>query len=160
MRPFFKRAGIAAVALSLAMPVTAADDVDNGDFAVAEPQNGAAMPPPSEETLIFTGQDEKPLTPSKNGFREGVDSVVAGARAFSSWLGPEVWVVLIAGFGLVGFVVRRSETVLRFEPRRGDEPKRRTAPPEDRPAASAPDASTPPHSGSDPAPSAPPDPVE
>lgn len=151
----------AAVGLLLAAPVTAAD---NGSFAVeqADANNvSAVVPPPSEEALIFTGQDEKPLTPSRNGFREGVDSMVAGAKAFSSWLGPEVWIILIAGFGLVGFVVRRSERVLRFEPRRDDEEiTRRKDRPEHRSAESAPDASTPPHSGNDPAPSARQDPVE
>jgi hypothetical protein len=148
----------AAACLLFAQPVAAADDVDNGSFAVEQADN-VIVAPPSEETLIFTGQDEKPLTPSGNGFREGVDSVVAGAKAFSSWMGPEVWIILIAGFGLVGFVLRRSERVLRFEPRRED-PIDRTDRPEDRSVASGPDASTPPRSDSDPAPSARPDPVE
>jgi hypothetical protein len=150
---------IAAASLMLAQPALAADDVENGSFAIEQADN-SAVPAPSEEALIFTGQDEKPLTPSKNGFREGVDSVVAGARAFSSWMGPETWIFLILGFGLVGFVVRRSERVLRFEPRRDDDATDRTDHPEHPPARSAPDASTPPHSGSDPAPSARPGPVE
>ncbi len=154
---------LAAIGFLLVAPVTAADDVDNGSFAVEQAdanQAGAVVPPPSEETLIFTGQDEKPLTPSRNGFRGGVDSVVAGAKAFSSWMGPEVWIILIAGFGLVGFVLRRSERVLRFEPRREEPPIDRTGHPEDRSAGSVRDASTPPHSDSDPAPSAPQDQAE
>ena len=154
---------LAAACLFIAAPVMAADDVDNGSFVVEHADNAAdnaIMPPPSEETLIFTGQDEKPLTPSRNGFRGGVDSVVAGAKAFSSWMGPEVWIILIAGFGLVGFVLRRSERVLRFEPRREEPPIDRTGHPEDRSAGSVRDASTPPHSDSDPAPSAPQDQAE
>jgi hypothetical protein len=107
----------AAACLLIAVPVIAADDVDNGSFVVADNANNA-MPTPSEEALIFTGQDEKPLTPARNGFRQGVDNVVAGARAFSTWMGPETWLILIGGFALVGFAVRRSERVLRFEPRR------------------------------------------
>ena len=133
------------------------DDTLSDNAAVVE---NVALPSPSEETLIFTGRDEKPLTPSKNGFSDGVASVVSGAKAFSSLLGPETWAILISGFGLVGFVVRRSERVLRFEPRRDDDASRRTGRPEDASAGSAPDASTPPHSGSDPAPSAPQAPVE
>jgi hypothetical protein len=152
------RRGALAALLLLTTPVIAAEDVDNGSFA-AKADNGEAdnsvVPTPSEETLIFTGQDEKPLTPSRNGFREGVDSVVAGAKAFSSWMGPEVWITLIGGFALVGFVLRRSERVLRFEPRRDDDDaSRRTDHPEYRSAGSGPDASTPPRSDSDPAPSA------
>ena len=114
---------LAAACLFIAAPVVAADDADNGSFVVAEEAN-SVVPAPSEEALIFTGQDEKPLTPARNGFRESVDDVVAGARAFSSWMGPETWLILIGGFGLVGLVVRRSERVLRFEPRREehDEP--------------------------------------
>jgi hypothetical protein len=145
---------IAAASLLFAQPARAADDVDNSSFAVEQAEN-ASVPAPSEETLVFTGQDEKPLTPSKNGFREGVESVVASARAFSSWLGPETWIALIAGFGLVGFVVRRSERVLRFEPRRDDPATDRRDRPEDRSAASDPA-----HSDSDPAPSARRDPTE
>ena len=110
---------LAAACLLLTAPALAAEDADNGSFAAVEVDN-AIIPPPSEEALVFTGQDEKPLTPSRNGFRESVDDVVAGAKAFSSWMGPETWVFLILGFGLVGFVVRRSERVLRFEPRRDD----------------------------------------
>ena len=115
--PIIRFAALAVALVACPPPAIAANDVDNGSFAGIE-ANNATVPPPSEEALIFTGQDEKPLTPSKNGFREGVDSVVAGARAFSSWIGPETWIFLILGFGLVGFVVRRSERVLRFEPRR------------------------------------------
>ena len=156
---------LAAAFLVIAGPVhaAAADDVDNGSFVVEQADNAAdnaIIPPPSEEALVFTGRDEKPLTPSRNGFRGGVDSVVAGAKAFSSWMGPEVWIILIAGFGLVGFVLRRSERVLRFEPRRDTDVTDRTDRPEHRSAGSAPDASTPPRSDSDPAPSARPDPVE
>ena len=154
---------IAAGCLLVAQPVRATEDVDNGSFAVEQADNAAdnvIVPPPSEETLIFTGQDEKPLTPSRNGFREGVDSVVASAKAFSSWMGPDVWIILIAGFGLVGFVLRRSERVLRFEPRREEPPIDRTDRPEHRSAGSGPDASTRPRSDSDPVPSAPQDPVE
>jgi hypothetical protein len=147
----------AAGCLLLAIPAVAAQNADNASFATDQADN-SIIPAPSEEALIFTGQDERPLTPSKNGFREGVDSVVAGAKAFSSWLGPETWIALIAGFGLVGFVVRRSERVLRFEPRR--DAIDRIDPPERPTAASAPDASTPPHSDSDPAPSLPQAPTE
>ncbi len=148
----------AAACLFIAAPVIAADDGDNGNFVVAEDAN-SVVPPPSEEALIFTGQDEKPLTPARNGFREGVDSVVSGAKTFSSWLGPEVWAIVIAGFGLIGFVLRRSERVLRFEPRR-EGPIDQTVHPEHRSAGSGPDASTPPRSDNDPAPSAPRDPTE
>jgi hypothetical protein len=151
------RLGALLLALTFSGPVLATEDVDNSSFATDLAENATA-PLPSEEALVFTGRDEKPLTPSRNGFREGVDNVVAGARAFSSWLGPETWVFLILGFGVVGLVVRRSERVLRFEPQR--EPIDRTNPPEHRLAESGPDASTPPHSGSDPAPSARRDPIE
>ena len=149
---------LAAACLLLTAPALAADDAGNGSFAAVEADN-AIIPPPSEEALVFTGQDEKPLTPSRNGFRESVDDVVAGAKAFSSWMGPEIWIFLILGFGVVGFVVRRSERVLRFEPRR-DDAIDRTDRPEHRSAGSGPDASTPPRSDSDPAPSARPDRVE
>ena len=149
---------IAAACLFICAPTFAADDVDNGSFAVVQADN-AIIPPPSDEALVFTGQDEKPLTPSRNGFREGVDDVVAGAKVFSTWMGPETWVFLILGFGLVGFVVRRSERVLRFEPRR-DDAIDQTDHPEHRSAGAGPDASNPPHSDSDPAPSARPDRVE
>lgn len=142
---------IVAACLCIAAPVVAADDADNGTFVAAEESN-SAVPAPSEEALVFTGRDEQPLTPARNGFRQGVDDVVAGAQAISSYMGPEIWLILIGGFGLVGFVVRRSERVLRFEPRR--DVIDRTDPPEHRSVASAPDASTPPHSDSDPAPSA------
>ena len=150
---------LAAALLMTATSANAAEDVDNGSFTVEQPDN-AVIPPPSEEALIFTGRDERPLTPSKNGFADSVDSVVSGAKAFSSLMGPETWVILIVGFGLVGFVVRRSERVLRFEPRRDDDATRQTVHPERRSAGSPPDASTPPHSGSDPAPSARPDQAE
>ncbi len=150
---------LAAACLMLCAPALAAEDADNGSFAAVEADN-AIIPPPSEEALVFTGQDEKPLTPSRNGFRESVDDVVAGAKAFSTWMGPETWIFLILGFGLVGFVVRRSERVLRFEPRRDEDVSRRTDRPEHRSAGSGPDASTPPHSDSDPAPSARPDQAE
>lgn len=144
--------GAIAVFLAFfACPALAVEDVEQGNFVVEQTDN-SAVPPPSEEALVFTGRDEKPLTPSRNGFREGVDSVVAGAQALSSWLGPETWVFLIVGFGVVGFVVRSSERVLRFEPRR--DAIDRTDHPEDRTAASGRDASTRLHSGSDPAPSA------
>ena len=149
--PIIRFAALAAALLACAPSAIAANDVDNGSFAVIE-ANNATVPPPSEEALIFTGQDEKPLTPSRDGFRGGVDSVVSGAKAFSTWMGPETWIFLILGFGVVGFVVRRSERVLRFEPRR--DVTDQTNHPEHRSAGSGPDASTPPHSGSDPAPSA------
>jgi hypothetical protein len=153
------RFGALAAAWLLAVsPVLAAEEADNASFVVEPPDNGV-IPAPSEEALVFTGQDEKPLTPSRNGFREGVDSVVAGARTFSSWLGPETWAFLILGFGVVGFVVRRSERVLRFEPRR-DDPIDRTDHPEDQLADSGRDASIPPHSDNVPAPSARPDRAE
>jgi hypothetical protein len=140
----------AAACLFIAAPVIAADDdLDNGSFVVGDNANDV-VPAPSEEALIFTGQDEKPLTPARNGFREGMNSVVSGARTFSSWMGPEVWVIVIAGFGLIGFVLRRSERVLRFEPRR--DPIDQTDHPEHPTAGSGPDASTRPRSGSDPAP--------
>ena len=146
------RRGASAVILMLwACPALAVEDVEPSNFTV-ETTGNSVVPPPSEEALVFTGRDEKPLTPSRNGFREGVDNVVAGAQAISSWLGPETWMLLIVGFGVVGFVVRSSERVLRFEPRR--DTIDRTDHPEDRTAASSPDASTRPHSGSDPAPSA------
>ena len=146
------RHGAIAVLLALCVcPALAVEDVEQSDFVVEQADN-SAVPPPSEEALVFTGRDEKPLTPSRNGFREGVDSVFAGAQALSSWLGPETWLFLIAGFGVVGFVVRSSERVLRFEPRR--DAIDRTDHPEDQKAASGPDASTRPHLGSDPAPSA------
>ncbi len=147
----------AAAGLLLCAPALAANDSDNGSFAAVEADN-VIVPLPSEEALVFTGQDEKPLTPSRNGFRESVDEVVAGARAFSTWMGPETWIFLILGFGVVGFVVRRSERVLRFEPRR--DVTDRTDHPEDRSAGSDPDASSRPHSDSDPAPSARPDQAE
>lgn len=145
---------LAAASLMLCAPAFAAEDADTGSFATVEADN-AIIPPPSEEALIFTGRDEKPLTPSRNGFRESVDDVVAGAKAFSTWMGPETWIFLIVGFGLVGFVVRRSERVLWFEPNRDDpreDPIDRTDHPEHRSAGSGPDASTRPHSGNDPAP--------
>ena len=149
--PTIRFAALATALVACAPPAMAAEDVDNGSFAGIE-ANNATVPPPSEEALIFTGQDEKPLTPSQDGFRGGVDSVVSGAKAFSTWMGPETWIFLILGFGVVGFVVRRSERVLRFEPRR--DVTDQTNHPEHRSAGSGPDASTPPHSGSDPAPSA------
>ncbi len=151
------RCGALAALLLCAAPALAAGEPDNGNFVVEEPTN-SIVPAPSEEALVFTGQDEKPLTPSRNGFRESVDEVVAGARAFSTWMGPETWIFLILGFGVVGFVVRRSERVLRFEPRR--DVTDRTDHPEDRSAGSDPDASSRLHSGSDPAPSARPDQAE
>ncbi len=144
---------LAAVALLGAGPVLSAEDNETGNFSIEQNQS-SAVPPLSEEALVFTGRDEKPLTPSRNGFRESVDNVVAGARAFSSWMGPETWAFLIVGFGVVGFVVRRSERVLRFEPRREAAAIDRTDHPEGHSAASDPDASSRPHSGSDPAPSA------
>ena len=150
---------LAAALLLTATSAIATEDVDNGTFTVEQPDN-AVISPPSEEALIFTGRDERPLTPSKNGFANSVDSVVSGAKAFSSLMGPETWIILIVGFGLVGFVVRRSERVLRFEPRRDDDATRRTVHPEHRSAGSTQDASTPPHSGSDPAPSGRPDQAE
>lgn len=156
------RLGLVAAWLVVACPAIAAEDVDNGSFAaIAEPDN-AIVPPPSEEALIFTGRDERPLTPSKNGFSEGVDSVVSGAKVFSTLMGPETWAILIGGFALVGFAVRRSERVLRFEPRRDAEEtsSRRTVHPERSQAGSGRDVSIPPRSGSDPAPSAPPAPIE
>lgn len=143
----------AAACLLIAAPVIAADEPDNASFAGIEVGDNAVVLSPSEEALVFTGQDQKPLTPARNGFREGVDSVVSGARTFSSWLGPEIWITLIAGFGLLGYVLRRSERVLRFEPNR-DDPIDQTDHPEHRSAGSGPDASSPPHSDSDPAPSA------
>ena len=143
---------LAAALLWFANPAIAADDVDNGSFVVADADN-RIVPPPSEEALIFTGQDEKPLTPSRDGFRGGVDTVVSGAKAFSTWMGPETWIFLILGFGVVGLVVRRTERVLRFEPRR-DDVTDRTDHPEHRSAESGQDASTRPHSDNDPAPSA------
>jgi hypothetical protein len=152
MGTMIMRFGVTAAAcLMLCAPALAVEDADNGSFAAVEAGN-TVIPPPSEEALVFTGQDEKPLTPSPNGFRESVDEVVAGAKAFSTWMGPETWIFLILGFGLVGFVVRRSERVLRFEPNR-DDPIDRTDHPEHRSAGSGPDASTPPHSDNDPAPS-------
>ncbi len=160
--PVFRLGAFAALCLLVAGPVRAADDADNSDFTVVESDN-AIIPPPSEEALVFTGQDEKPLTPPRNGFRGGIDNVVAGARAFSSWMGPETWMILIGGFALVGFAVRRSERVLRFEPNREnprDDPIDRTDHPEHPKVASGPDASSPLHSGSDPAPSARPDQAE
>ncbi len=146
-----RRSAIVALLALYACPAVAVEDIEPGNFAVEQTQN-SAVPAPSEEALVFTGQDEKPLTPSRNGFRGGVDSVVAGAQAISSWLGPETWAFLIVGFGVVGFVVRSSERVLRFEPRR--DVIDRTDHPEDRSAASGPDASSRPHSDSDRAPSA------
>lgn len=148
-----------AALLAGGLPAGAADGVDDESGFVLNESGNSAAPRPSEEALIFTGQDEAPLTPSGDGFRDGVESVVSGAQAFSSWLGPETWAILIGGFALVGFAVRRSERVLRFEPRR-DPVTDRTDHPEDRSAGSAPDASTPPHSGSDRAPSAPQAPTE
>ena len=82
--PIIHFAVLAAALLACAPPAIAANDVDNGSFAGIE-ANNATVPPPSEEALVFTGQDEKPLTPSRDGFRSGVDSVVSGAKAFSTW---------------------------------------------------------------------------
>ena len=152
-----RHGAIAALLAVCACPAYAVEEIEPGNFSSEQPDN-SAVPAPSEEALVFTGQDEKPLTPSRNGFRGGVDSVVASAQAISSWLGPETWILLIVGFGVVGFVVRSSERVLRFEPRR--DAIDRTDHPELAQVGSAPDASTPPHSGSDPAPSARPDRVE
>ena len=153
-----RHGAIAALLAVCACPAYAVEEIEPGNFASEQPHN-SAVPAPSEEALVFTGQDEKPLTPSRNGFRGGVDSVVASAQAISSWLGPETWILLIVGFGIVGFVVRSSERVLRFEPRR-DDAIDRTDHPEHRSAGLGRDASTPPRSDSDPAPSARPDRVE
>ena len=159
--PILRVYAAALACLLLAPPVHATEVVDNGSVAAQDNvADNAIAPPQSEEALVFTGRDEKPLTPSKNGFADSVHNVVSGARAFSSLLGPETWLILIGGFGLVGFVVRRSERVLRFEPRRDEDTTRRTDRPEHHSAESGPDASTPPHSGNDPAPSAPQAPVE
>ena len=150
----------AAAWLLAATPVLAVENDDEVSFATENVASNAVVAPPSEEALIFTGRDERPLTPSKNGFAHDVGNMVSGAKAFSTWLGPETWIILIAGFGLVGFVLRRSERVLRFEPRRDGDVTRRKDLPEDLSAASDQDASSHPRSGSGRAPSAPPDQAE
>ena len=141
-------------ALVVAAPARAVDPVTE-DTASSIHYDNSIQPELSEEGRIFTGQDVKPLTP--DNFSTRMDGAIAGAKSFASFLGPEVWALLIAGFGLVGFVIRRTERVLNFDT---EKTSRRTDRPEDRSAASTPDASTPPHSGSDPAPSARPDRVE
>jgi hypothetical protein len=136
------------LALTAAVPAHAADAVVAEDVSSIHYDN-SIQPELSEEGRIFTGQDVKPLTP--DNFSTRMDDAIAGAKGFASILGPEIWAILIAGFGLVGFVIRRSERVLKFDT---EDASRRTTPPADPPGDSAPDASTPPHSDSDPAPSA------
>lgn len=144
----------AAASLSVVMPALAIETTDGNVIALAD---NAGVPLPSEDALIFTGQDVKPLTPDNSGFSADVKSVIADAKAISSIMGPTTWAILIGGFALVGFALRRSERVLHFDT---EAASRRTDPPEDRSADSAPDASSRPHSGSDPALSARRDPVE
>jgi hypothetical protein len=141
------------LALVTAAPLHAVDQVT--DDAASIHYDNSIQPELSEEGRIFTGQDIKPLTP--DNFSTRVDGAIAGAKSFASFLGPEIWALLIAGSGLVGFVIRRTERVLNFDT---EKTSRRTDPPEDRSAGSARDASTRPHSGSDPAPSARPDQAE
>jgi hypothetical protein len=154
IRTLFLRLGLtAALALFVASPGAAQEAGDNSIVA-EEPGNApdnTIVPPPSEESLIFTGQDVKPLTPDNSGFSAQVDSVIDNAKAISSIMGPTTWAILILGFGLVGYALRRSERVLKFDTEKAS---RRTDPPEHRSAGSGPDASTHPHSDSDPAPSA------
>jgi hypothetical protein len=141
------------LALVMTAPLRAADPVTE-DVASIHYDN-SIQPELSEEGRIFTGQDVKPLTP--DNFSTRMDGAIEGAKSFASFLGPEIWALLIAGFGLVGFVIRRTERVLNFDT---EKPSRRTDHPEHSKAGSGPDASNPPHSDSDPAPSARPDPVE
>lgn len=148
------RLALAAACLSLGASAWSAEPVDEEFFTENEAVN--VIPPPSEEALIFTGEKVTPLTPSPT-FSQRMDTVLAEAKTFTSFLSPTIWAILIAGFALVGFVVRKSERVLHFDP---DAVSRRKARPEDASAGSAPDASTPPHSGTDPAPSAPRDQAE
>lgn len=126
----------------------AAATADPDDLASIHYDN-SIQPELSEEGRVFTGQDVKPLTP--DNFSTRMDGAIAEARSFASFLEPEIWAVLIGGFALVGFVIRRSERVLKFDT---EDASRRKAPPASTPAASDPDASTPPRSDSDPAPSA------
>jgi len=139
---------LALAAALLAAPALAAEPVDDEFFTENEAAN--IIPAPSEEALIFTGEKVRPLTP-KPTFSQRMEGVIAEAKTITSILSPTIWAILIAGFAFVGLILRKSERVLHFDP---DAPSRRKAHPEDASAGSDPDASTPPHSGSDPAPSA------
>ena len=127
------------------------------DNFAAENQSDVTLPTLSEEGRIFTGEDIRPLTPTDRSFSHRVESAIADAKSFASFMGPETWAMLIGGFALIGLAIRSSERVLHFDP---DARARRKGRPETPMAASDPDASTPPRSGSARAPSVPPDPVE
>ena len=150
-----RAARLALLAALLAMPALAQNTEPGGNFIAVDDDN-AAQPELSEEGRVYTGQETPPLTP--DNFATRMSDAIADAKAIASFMDPKIWAILIAGFGLVGFVIRRTEHVLKFDTEAGA--SRRTTPPEDRSAVSAPDASTPPHSDSDPAPSAPRAPVE
>lgn len=148
------RIALALLPLLLAAPAYA--DGENGNVLVATEGNVAAAEL-SEEGRVFIGEEpENPLAPQPT-LSARMDTAIQDAKDFASIMGPETWALLIGGFALVGYAIRRSERVLNFDTERAS---RRTTPPEDHSAGSAPNASTPPHSDSDPAPSAPRAPVE
>jgi hypothetical protein len=147
---------LALAVLPLLLATAAYADDEDGNLVLTAESNAAA-PELSEEARVFSGEEPaNPLAPHPS-FSARVDTAIKDARDFASFMGPETWAILIGGFALVGYAIRRSERVLNFDTERAS---RRTIPPEDRSAGSAPDASTPPHSDSDPAPSARRDPVE
>lgn len=149
-----RRIALALLPLLLAAPAYA--DGEDGNALVAAEGNAAAAEL-SEEGRVFAGEEPaNPLAPHPT-LSARMDTAIQDAKDFASIMGPETWALLIGGFALVGYAIRRSERVLNFDTERAS---RRTTPPEDRSAGSAPNASTPPHSDSDPAPSAPRAPVE
>jgi hypothetical protein len=139
---------LALLPLLLAGPAHA-DDEDGNLVLTAE--TNAAAPELSEEGRVFSGEEpENPLAPHPT-LSARVDTAIQDAKDFASFMGPETWAILIGGFALVGYAIRRSERVLNFDT---DAASRRKGRPEHRSAGSGPDASIPPYSGSDPAPSA------
>jgi hypothetical protein len=138
---------LALLPLLLAGPAHA-DDEDGNLVLTAE--TNAAAPELSEEGRVFSGEEpENPLAPHPT-LSARVDTAIQDAKDFASFMGPETWAILIGGFALVGYAIRRSERVLNFDT---DAASRRKDRPEHRSAGSGPDASIPPHSDSDPAPS-------
>jgi hypothetical protein len=150
------RRRFALALLPLLLAGAAHADGEDGNVLLAA-QSNSATAELSEEGRVFTGEEpENPLAPHPT-FSARVDTAIKDARDFASIMGPETWAILIGGFALVGYAIRRSERVLNFDT---DAASRRKAPPEHHSAGSGPDASSPPHSDSDPAPSARPDRVE
>jgi hypothetical protein len=140
----------ALVLLPLLLAGPAHADGEEGN-ALLTAQTNSTAPELSEEGRVFTGEEPaNPLAPHPT-LSTRMDTAIQDAKDFASIMGPETWAILIGGFALVGLVIRRSERVLDFDTERAS---RRTNPLEDQQEDSAPDASSPPHSGSGPAPSA------